>query len=80
MENIYESFSPNFLGIKIINKLEVIALDHIIACTPTAAWIKSTVDKDIAKKLHQSYTVFKVLDDFIISKKILLKLQFLTPN
>lgn len=64
-EYVYESFLPNSLGINIIDKLESIASDHtIIACTPTSAFIKSTVDKEIMEKLRQSYAVVKVLDDF----------------
>lgn len=61
---IYESLLPNKLGLQIIEKLENIASDHIIiACTPTAAYIKSTVSEEDAQKIRKSYAVVKKQED-----------------
>lgn len=61
---IYQSLLPNELGLRIINKLEEIADDHtIIACTPTAAVIKSSVPEDEAKIVRGSYRVVRSVDD-----------------
>src|SRR5574337_10168 len=61
---IYESLLPNKLGLQIIEKLENIASDHIIiACTPTAACIKSTVSEEDAQKIRKSYAVVKKQED-----------------
>lgn len=52
-------------GKDIIQALENIATDHvIIACTPTAAFIRSDVNEVNAKKVRGSYAVVKTLDDF----------------
>ncbi|KZK08655.1 hydrolase haloacid dehalogenase-like family [Lactococcus cremoris] len=57
---IYESLLPNKLGIQIVEKLEEIASDHIIiACTPTAAYIKSTVSEEDTQKVKKSYALVK---------------------
>ena len=61
---VYESLLPNDLGLKIIHRLEEIADDHnVIACTPTTAYIKSTVSEENAKRIRGSYAVVKTLDD-----------------
>lgn len=60
---VYESLLPNQIGRNIIEKLDAIASDHvIIACTPTTAFIKTTVPAEEAKKVCGSYAVVKTLD------------------
>lgn len=70
---VYQSLLPNNSGKNIIKKLEEIAPDHvIIACTPTAAFIKnSTLDKE-AHMVRRSYAVVKkcsnlneITEDFV---------------
>lgn len=64
-EYVYESLLKNELGVSIIEKLEEIATDHIIiACTPTAAFIKSTTPETDAKMIRRSYAVVKTVDDY----------------
>lgn len=59
---VYESLLPNECGKQIIDKLEQIAEDHvIIACTPTAAFIQSTVPEELAQKVRMSYAVVKTM-------------------
>lgn len=60
---IYQSLLPNELGLQIIKKLEEIADDHtIIACTPTAAFIKTSIPEEEAKVVRGSYRVVRNVD------------------
>ncbi len=62
---VYQSLLKNTLGLTIIEKLEQIAADHIvIACTPTAAFIKTTTPADQAKMVRRSYAVVKTVDNY----------------
>ncbi|MBM7709428.1 Cof-type HAD-IIB family hydrolase [Enterococcus lemanii] len=62
---VYESLLKNALGLTIIEKLEQIAPDHVvIACTPTAAFIKTTTPTDQAKMVRGSYAVVKTVDNY----------------
>lgn len=62
---VYESLLKNALGLTIIEKLEQIASDHVvIACTPTAAFIKTTTPADQAKMVRRSYAVVKTVDNY----------------
>lgn len=64
-EYIYESLLSNNLGLSIIEKLEGIDYEYvIIACTPTAAFIKSSVSKEEAKIVRGSYAVVKTIETF----------------
>lgn len=63
-EYVYESLLPNQLGLEIIKKLEEIANDYtIIACTPTAAVIKTSVPEEEAKVVRGSYRVVRSVED-----------------
>ena len=62
---VYESLLKNALGLTVIEKLEQIASDHVvIACTPTAAFIKATTPADQAKMVRRSYAVVKTVDNY----------------
>ncbi|EPH97008.1 HAD hydrolase, family IIB [Enterococcus faecalis 13-SD-W-01] len=70
---VYQSLLPNNVGKNIIKKLDEIAPDHVvIACTPTAAFIKdTTLDKEV-DLVRRSYTVVKkssnlneITEDFV---------------
>jgi Cof subfamily protein (haloacid dehalogenase superfamily) len=61
---IYESLLPNAIGKEIITKLDEIASDYtIIACTPSAAYIKETTPEKEMYMVNGSYAVVKKLSD-----------------
>ena len=70
---VFESLLPNATGRKIIARLEDVAADQvIIACTATAALIKTTTPDEEAQKIRNSYAVVKkvadlqaITDDFV---------------
>ncbi|MGM0124725.1 hypothetical protein IGI37_002119 [Enterococcus sp. AZ194] len=63
-EFVYQSLLPNKIGLSIIEKLEKIAENQtIIACTSTAAVIKSSVSEDEEKIVRGSYQVVKSVDN-----------------
>ncbi|WP_291292814.1 HAD family hydrolase [Enterococcus sp.] len=64
-EYVFESLLPNALGQRLIQQLEQVADDHvIIACTPTAAYIKETTNQENAKKVRGSYRVVKTVASY----------------
>ncbi|MGX7163297.1 HAD-IIB family hydrolase [Enterococcus massiliensis] len=78
---IYESLLPNDVGALIIKELEKIASDHvIIACTPTAAMIQSTVPEEEAKKIRRSYAVVKTVETFQEIKEDFVKITVYDPK
>ncbi len=80
-EYVYESLLANHLGKEIIQKLETIAEDHvIIACTPTAAFIKETVPDEEAKKVRGSYAVVKTVADLQTIAEDFVKITIYDPK
>lgn len=78
---VYESLLPNQLGLDIITKLEEIASDHVvIACTPTAAFIKSTVPSEQAKKVRGSYAVVQTVEDYQNITEDFVKITIFDPK
>ncbi|KMT39057.1 HAD family hydrolase [Melissococcus plutonius] len=74
-EYIYESLLQNEIGKNIIKKLETIASDHtIIACTPTAAFIKTTTPEKEANMVRRSYAVVKKVEDLTQIKEDFVKI------
>ena len=62
---VYESLLNHELGQRIIAKLESIAIDHVvIACTPSAAFVKSTTPAEEMQRVRGSYTVVKTVEDY----------------
>lgn len=78
---VYESLLPNAIGLDIIDQLEAIATDHvIIACTPTAAFIKSSVAEVEAKKVRGSYAVVKTINQLQAIEEDFVKITVFDPH
>ncbi|WP_086347567.1 HAD family hydrolase [Candidatus Enterococcus clewellii] len=62
---VYQSLLPNELGLQMIQKLEDISKEYtIIACTPTAAFVKKTISSEELKIVMGSYAKVIQLDAF----------------
>ncbi|MCM3213373.1 HAD-IIB family hydrolase [Niallia taxi] len=62
---VYESLIVNELGLKIIDLLEEINLDHtIIACTKTGAYVKETISADEFAIVRRSFAKLNRVKDF----------------
>lgn len=62
---VYQSLLTNKLGLQIIDKLESISREYtVIACTPTAAFVKKTIDPSELKIVKGSYAKVIQLDEF----------------
>lgn len=78
---IYESLLENQLGKRIIRKLDEIADDHIIiACTPTAAFIKASVPEEIVQKMRMSYTVVETVENLQEIEEDFVKITVFDPK
>ncbi|OTN75759.1 hypothetical protein A5886_000835 [Enterococcus sp. 8G7_MSG3316] len=78
---IYESLLPNQLGLAMIDTLEQIANDHvIIACTPTAAYIHTSVNDEDATKVRGSYRVLDTLSSYGDIKEDFVKITVYDPK
>ena len=64
-EFVYESLLTNKLGLKIIQLLEEISLEHIvIACTRSGAVLKDTVSAEMVTAMKRSYAKVRQVPDF----------------
>lgn len=78
---IYESLLVNSIGLAIIEKLESISKTHVvIACTPTAAFIKDTTPESEVKKVRSSYAVVKQVSDYQEIKEDFVKITIYDPE
>ena len=67
---VFESLLPNALGQRLIQRLEKIADDHvIIACTPTAAYIKETTTEEMQPGFEVLIVLSKRSPVIVRSKK-----------
>lgn len=78
---IYQSLLPNKIGLDIIAKLNEIADDYvIIACTPTAAYVKNTTrDQDI-KKARGSYEILETIENLADITENFVKITVYDPQ
>lgn len=64
-EIIYQSFISNALGLRIIDTLKRVNLNHtIIACTPEGAFIQASLSQRLKDKIRRSYFNVIEVDDF----------------
>lgn len=78
---VYESLLPNHIGRNIIKKLEEIASDHIIiACTPTAAFIKESTPNKEAQMVRGSYAVVEKSSDLSEITEDFVKITIFDPK
>lgn len=78
---VYESLLPNTVGREIIQTLDSIASDHvIIACTPTAAFIKETTPEEEAQKVRGSYAVVQKMADLADIQEDFVKITVFDPK
>ena len=77
---IYESLLPNNLGLRIIQLLEKISLEHtIIACTREGAVIKDSISPEEAYIVRRSYAQVKQVSNFNEIKDDLIKITIHDP-
>lgn len=80
-EYVYESLLFNSIGLAIIEKLENISTTHVvIACTPTAAFIKKTTPESEVEKVRGSYAVVKQVADLQEIKEDFVKITVFDPE
>lgn len=78
---IFESLLPNETGQQIIQTLETLASDHIIiACTPSAAFIKATTPNTEASIVRHSYARVKTLNTFTEITEDFVKITVYDPK